>query len=154
MEESSRFKRLSFILMCKLFKQEIYVMRDELGQVVGCASFGPNLSVSARPLLIEMGEVSLWKTLFVSLPKFLLSIRRTKRAEIGVIGFTPEVRGRGLVKLIDNVLESIMRSGYKELDTGPIWAENKPVMKMASYLERKYGVEVQHMRYYTLVYRF
>lgn len=148
-EDDPRLKHILFVVLCKLVKNRIHVLQDTSGRVVGCVSFAPNFNVVLRPLMKKKGKLPL-----SGLPRFLISLRRAKRAEIGVMGTTREMRSKGLVKLMHQGLRLMVSSGYKEFDTGPILVENTVVMKMVDYLQNRYGLSGQRTTYYTLVHRF
>ena len=147
--DDPRTRHVAFALLCWLLKFKAYLLEDASG-VVGCISFAPNFNVARRHLM----RVSTVGGLFLALPRSLISLRRAKRAQITVGGFAPEMRGRGFVYLVDYLIQVVLDNGYKELDTGPFMMENTVQMKLAWYLERKYGVTSKQMRYYTLLKRF
>jgi hypothetical protein len=150
--EDPHAKHVIFGFFAKLLKYRIYVLRDTSGKIVGCASFAPNVNTAARRFLSNTSRFRAVNLL--KIVGFLISLRRIKRVEISVIGLLPEMRGKGFVRLIDVGLKAMVDAGYKELDTGPIMMENSPVIKMVGYVQKKYGLNPQHMRYYTLVYWF
>ena len=142
-------KHILFIVLCRLAKFQIYVIQTRSGQIVGLSSFAPNYNIALRPLVNKLERFR-----FLALAKFFVSLRRTKRAEIGAIGLSKEMRGKGFVKLMDHALKTMADAGYTEFDTGPILAENAVVIKMVGYIQKRYAIQAEHMQYYTLMYRF
>lgn len=149
-EVDSLPKHIFFVMLCLIAKFKIYVLENRSGEIIGFLSFCPNYNVAARPLLKSSGVFSS----LLAIPKFILSLRRTKRVEIEAIGLTKEMRGKGFINLMDHGVKVMVNAGYKELDTGPIPMENTVVVKMVHYIQKKYGFDVEHMRYYTLLHRF
>ena len=143
-------RHILFIMLCRLTKFRIHVLEDASGRIVGLLSFCPNYNIAARSLIKSSGPVNS----LLALPRFIISLRRIKRAEIEAIGLADEMRGRGFVRLMDYGLKAMVKGGYKEVDTGPISTENTVVIKMVKHIQGKYDLNIQHMRYYTLMHRF
>ena len=90
----------------------------------------------------------------MSVPVFLWSVHRTKRATGGSFGFRQESRRKGFLKAMDYALELVLKDGYDQLDTGSVLIDNAVVIKLAEGFAKKYGVSLERMTYHTLQFDF
>ena len=146
-EADSLAKILLFSILAKLAKFKIYVGLDKAGKVFGFFSFCPNYNIALKPLVKPEGRFKLLKVLKV--PFYL---RTTKRAELVSIGIAEEMRRKGFVRIMDYAFQAMKKEGYTEFDTGPMLVENQVVIKMALHMQKKYGLQMEHMKYHSLRY--
>lgn len=154
MESRSLVKLPLFHLLCRVARFRIYVLHNELEEMVGFFSYHPDYNMS-RGMLSKYTRLKWYnpRSLLV-VPSFIRSIRTSKRAEIGAIGLAVEARRKGFIRAVDYALQLVREEGYEQLDTGPVLIENTVVVKMAKRFRDSYGVDMEHMTYYTMLYRF
>jgi len=149
MDSYSFIKFLVFGFFCRLTRFRVYVLRDKSGNMVGFFSYSPDYNIALKPLTTYLNRYNP-----LALPRFMLSLRRTKRAAIGAIGLSEEARRKGFIRAVDFGLGMVREEGYEQLDTGPVLIENAVVVKMIQAFQQRYDVGMEHMKYYTLLYRF
>lgn len=154
MDSHSFFKALFFGLLCRIGKFRIYVLRNDSGEVVGFFSYHPDYNMAANSADKYLRKGSFNPLALLAIPAFIGSLHRAKRATIGSIGLDEAWRRRGFVMVFDHGLKFVLDEGYKQLDTGPVLIENAVVVKMAGAFQKKYGVNMERMTYYTLQYKF
>jgi hypothetical protein len=150
------FLRYLFLaLAMKLFKTSVFVVQDSSGRVVGSLCYSPNQNVPLKPLRNlkrSWTKPGTWST--VVLARYIIGLRRTRRAQIKGFGFVPEIRGRNVLVVMDYMLNLLIDQGYDQLDTGPVRVENRVVIKTFEHFARKHGRITYHTSYYTLLHMF
>lgn len=150
MDSHSFIKYLLFGIACRIGKFRIYVLHNDSGKMIGFVSYCPDYNIALRPLVKYLSKFNP----FVAIPRFVISLHRSKRAEIGAIGLLEEARMKGYIRAVDYALGIIKEEGYEQLDSGPVLVENTAVVKMAESLHKRYEVSMERMRFYTLRYTF
>ncbi|MDY6834129.1 MAG: hypothetical protein SVY53_04940 [Chloroflexota bacterium] len=145
----SALKFLLFGPFCRIAKMQIYILRNSSGRIVGTMSYHPDYNIAIKPLITSMHRFNP-----SALPRFFMSLRKIKRANIGAIGLTEDTRGKGLVRLVDFGLDLVLHDGYEQLDTGPVLLENQVVVKMVNSFCNRYGTSMRQMPYFTLLNTF
>jgi hypothetical protein len=155
LESHSFLRSLVYGLIAHVARFRIYVMCNQDGEIVGFFSYHPDYNYVRHSITKRTRRK--WYNILPPVKEIrdiLRAIRRPKRATIGAIGLREEARGQGLLRGIrDYGLNLIVQEGYKQLDTGPVLTDNVVVVKVVESIGKKYGVDVGHMRYYTLQYK-
>ena len=157
MQSYSFLKHLVVALLFPVVKFRIYVLQKDEGDIVGFWSYHPDYQLAARPITRFIKRVWFPFNVLVFVPAvaaYMFSIRRTKRVNIGAVGLAERWRRKGFIRAVDYGLQVLIKEGYKELDTGPVLVENAVLIKLAENFAKRYGVEMERTKYYTMRYKF
>jgi len=82
-------------------------------------------------------------------------MRKNDSFMIGGLGIDENIRGMGAVRSLVFVILKIMADdGVRTLTTGPMLADNIPVMKTVEIIGETFGIEIEPIKYVTLSYKF
>jgi len=145
--EVTFLKRLQLRFLNYLLRIKTLALRGKDGNIIGYVTYLADLAAPMKKMREKKGLRNLFR--------FRRLMRKNDSFMIGGLGIDENIRGMGAVRsLVFVILKIMVDDGVRTLTTGPMLADNIPVMKTVEIIGASAGIEIEPIKYVTLSYKF
>jgi hypothetical protein len=145
--EVTFLKRLQLRFLNYLLRIKTLALRGKDGNIIGYVTYLADLAAPMKKMREKKGLRNLFR--------FRRLMRKNDSFMIGGLGIDENIRGMGAVRSLAFIVLKIMADdGVRRFTSGPMLADNIPVMKTVEIIGETFGIEIEPIKYVTLSYKF
>ena len=145
--EITFLKRIQMRFLNYLLRIKTLALRGKEGNIIGYVTYLADLAAPMKKMREKKGLSNLFR--------FRKLIRKNGSFMIGGLGIDENIRGMGAVRsLVFLVFKIMVDDGVRTLTSGPMLADNIPVMKTVEIIGEMFGMHAKPIKYITLSYKF